>query len=57
MKNVLLLTLKYILEQVSFYSPDFNHDSPLGILWPSVETIYKITEKCVEKELLKDYAF
>lgn len=34
LKNVLLVTLKYLIEQLNFYTEDFSYDSPMGILWP-----------------------
>lgn len=57
MKNVIMLTLKYLIEQLNFSDREFNFDSPAGILWPIIDGIYKIVEKNMKKEILKDYAF
>ena len=54
------MTLKFLIEQLQFYTEegqDFNLDSPMGILWPVVETLFKICEKFKKKEILKDCAF
>ena len=57
MKNVLLITLKYLVEQLSFSDTNFDFDSPMGILWPAIENLFKISVKYTKKEFYKDYAF
>lgn len=56
MKNVLLITLKYLVEQFDFSDQSFDFDSAMGILWPNIENMFKVSEKCMKKEFLKDYA-
>jgi hypothetical protein len=56
------MTLKFLIEQLNFYSDTsglsaFNSDSPMGILWPVIETLLKVVEKCKKKESLRDCAF
>ena len=58
-KNVVLISFKYTIEQLEFYNMkyengEYNYDSPMGILWPMVENIYKACEKCAKKENLRD---
>ena len=57
MKNVLLITIKYLVEQLDYSERTFDFDSPIGILWPVIENFYKASEKYMKKEMLKDYAF
>lgn len=52
MKNVLLMTLKFLVEQLQF----FESESPMQVLWPVIETLFQITEKCRRKEVLRESA-
>jgi hypothetical protein len=60
------MTLKFQIEQLQFYDTntnpssasrtEFKLDTPMGVLWPVIETMYQVAEKCRKKEILKDYA-
>jgi hypothetical protein len=57
------MTLKFMVEQLQFYDTtnsasrtEFKLDTPMGVLWPVIETMYQVAEKCRKKEFLKDYA-
>jgi hypothetical protein len=62
MKNVLLMTLKFLIEQLEFYveieggiTNNLPADTATGMLWPVVEAMYDIAEKLRKKDL-KDNA-
>jgi hypothetical protein len=62
MKNVLLMTLKFMVEQLYFYvevggkSNNLPLDTPMGMLWPVIEALYDYAEKLRKKDSLKDNA-
>ena len=59
MKNVLMMTLKFLIEQLQYHG-EVNVQGKIefmrSILWPVIEQLYTLTEKCRKKEPLKDYA-
>lgn len=63
MKNVLLMTLKFMIEQLQFFvevgggkANNLSLDTPMGMMWPVVEALYDIAEKLRKKDSLKDNA-
>ena len=63
MKNVLLMTLKFLVEQLQFFievgggkANNLPLDTPMGMLWPVTEALYEVAEKLRKKDILKDNA-
>jgi hypothetical protein len=55
------MSLKYLIEQLDFQSEDDRnfdgqYDSPMRILWPFVESLFKSAEKATKKENLRNTA-
>jgi len=59
MKNVLMMTLKFLIEQLQYHG-EVNVQGKVefmrSILWPVIEQLYTLAEKCRKKDPLKDYA-